>query len=135
MIGRRVRYKVFELCSLLFTLFCFQFDGVNPGSLVRKRRLDVLQAVEAEMVQYGKVESWEKRKKVYHVILDSGESIYSPILGSCDVHIIGDNEVESVDKGITVISQQQVTTFSAYLIRALMVTSKRAALPQRLPSL
>jgi hypothetical protein len=89
---------------------------------MRKRRLDVLQAAEPigagigiETVQYGKVESWEKRKNEYHIILDSGERIFSPILGSCDVHIMGDNEVEGV-KGIAV-PQHQVATFSCYLIR------------------
>jgi hypothetical protein len=60
------------------------------------------------LVQYGRVESWEKRQKKYHVVLDSGESVYSPILGSCDVHIIGDNEVVTADQQASIPDSEDI---------------------------
>ena len=46
-------------------------------------------------IQYGKVVSWDKKRKQYHIQLDIGKEIFSPILGSSDVHIVGDGESES----------------------------------------
>ncbi len=81
-------------------------QGVEPGETGTRS------------VQYGKVESWEKRKREYHVILDSGESIFSPILGSCDVHIIGDSEVQNVEKksNIPNAGNEEITEISHHQV-------------------
>jgi hypothetical protein len=62
-------------------------------------------------VQYGKVDSWVKQKKQYKIVLKNGLEIFSPILGSADVHVVGDDEPEASEHAPS-SADQQVRSFS-----------------------
>ena len=71
-------------------------DRITFDSLDRSE-YSCLQAPDDRGLHYGKVESWVKQKKQYRIILNNGQEIFSPILGSTDVHIVGDEECDVAD--------------------------------------